>query len=72
MSWILPTISLSLYNTATFALWMRRYMVDELNKDYVRLAFHQRAPPFSAKVMRGSHRPIIRSPSSSPRMPRAA
>lgn len=36
-SWILPTISLSLYNTATFALWMRRYMVDELNKDYVRL-----------------------------------
>ena len=37
-SWILPTISLSLYNTATFALWMRRYMVDELNKDYVRLA----------------------------------
>ena len=24
MSWILPTISLSLYNTATFALWMRR------------------------------------------------
>ena len=38
MSWILPTVSLSLYNTATFALWMRRYMVDESTKDYIRLA----------------------------------
>ena len=52
MSWILPTISLSLYNTATFALWMRRYMVDELNKDYVRLA---RAKGVKNAVIMGSH-----------------
>lgn len=52
MSWILPTISLSLYNTATFALWMRRYMVDELNKDYVRLA---RAKGVKNSVIMASH-----------------
>jgi len=37
-SWILPAISMSLGGTASYAMWMRRYMVDELNKDYVRLA----------------------------------
>ena len=52
MSWILPTVSLSLYNTATFALWMRRYMVDELNKDYVRLA---RAKGVKNSVIMASH-----------------
>lgn len=38
LSWILPILSLSLGSTAGYALWMRRYMVDELNKDYIRLA----------------------------------
>ena len=38
ISWILPTISMSLGGTASYAMWMRRYMVDELNKDYVKLA----------------------------------
>jgi len=37
-SWILPAISMSLGGTASYAMWMRRYMVDEINKDYVRLA----------------------------------
>ena len=37
-SWILPVISMSLGSTAAYAMWMRRYMVDELNKDYVKLA----------------------------------
>ncbi|NLW39839.1 MAG: ABC transporter permease [Tissierellia bacterium] len=37
-SWILPAISMSLGGTASYAMWMRRYMVDELNKDYVKLA----------------------------------
>lgn len=52
MSWILPTVSLSLYNTATLALWMRRYMVDELNKDYVRLA---RAKGVKNSVIMATH-----------------
>lgn len=37
-SWILPVISMSLGSTAAYAMWMRRYMVDELNKDYIKLA----------------------------------
>jgi len=37
-SWVLPAISMSLGSTAAYAMWMRRYMVDELNKDYVKLA----------------------------------
>lgn len=37
-TWILPAVSMSLGSTASYAMWMRRYMVDELNKDYVRLA----------------------------------
>lgn len=38
LSWILPVICLSLVSTAYYAMWIRRYMVDELNKDYIRLA----------------------------------
>jgi len=35
---ILPTVCLALGSIAYYALWTRRYMVDELNKDYLRLA----------------------------------
>ncbi len=38
VTWILPVISLSLGNIAYYAMWLRRYMVDESNKDYVALA----------------------------------
>ncbi|MGI6643669.1 MAG: ABC transporter permease [Bacillota bacterium] len=38
LSWILPAISMSLGGIAGYAMWMRRYMVDELNKDYIKLA----------------------------------
>ena len=37
-SYILPVISLSIGNIAYYAMWLRRYMVDESNKDYIRLA----------------------------------
>ncbi len=37
-SYILPIISLSIGNIAYYAMWLRRYMVDESNKDYIRLA----------------------------------
>lgn len=36
--WILPVISMSLGNIAFYGMWLRRYMVDESNKDYVKLA----------------------------------
>ena len=37
-TWILPVFSMSLGNIAYYAMWLRRYMVDEINKDYVKLA----------------------------------
>lgn len=38
ITWILPVFSMSLGSTASYAMWLRRYMLDEINKDYVRLA----------------------------------
>lgn len=38
ISWILPAVSMSLGGIASYGMWMRRYMVDEINKDYVKLA----------------------------------
>ena len=38
VSWILPVFSMSLGNIAYYAMWLRRYMVDESRKDYVMLA----------------------------------
>lgn len=35
---ILPIVCLALSSIASYALWTRRYMVDELNKDYIKLA----------------------------------
>ena len=38
LSWVLPIISLALPSIASYGLWMRRYMVDQMNQDYVKLA----------------------------------
>ena len=38
VTWILPVFSMSLGNTAYYAMWLRRYMLDEMNRDYVKLA----------------------------------
>ena len=38
LSWILPIISLALSSIAWYALWLRRFMVDEENMDYVKFA----------------------------------
>lgn len=37
-TWILPVISLSLSSIAWYGIWLRRFMVDEENKDYVKFA----------------------------------
>ena len=52
VSYILPTVSMSLGGAAGYAMWMRRYMVDELNKDYIKLA---RAKGMSNKDIMVSH-----------------
>lgn len=52
MSWILPAVSMALGSIASYAMWMRRYMVDEINKDYVKLA---RAKGLSSKKIMTQH-----------------
>lgn len=47
VTWILPLICMSLGGIASNAMWIRRYMVDELNKDYIALA--------RAKGVKNSH-----------------
>ena len=37
-SWILPCISLALPSIGSLMLWTRRYMVDQMNSDYVKFA----------------------------------
>jgi len=36
--WILPVFSMALDNIAGYAMWLRRYMVDQSTRDYVQLA----------------------------------
>lgn len=44
LSWILPIISLALGSVAWYALWLRRFMVDEENMDYVKFAMVKGLP----------------------------
>ena len=37
-SWILPSISLALPSISGLMLWMRRYVIDQMNSDYVKFA----------------------------------
>ena len=37
-SWILPTVSLALPSISSLMLWTRRYVVDQMNSDYVKFA----------------------------------
>lgn len=49
---ILPITCLALASIAHYALWTRRYMVDELNKDYIKLA---RIKGMSSKAIMTRH-----------------
>lgn len=51
VSWILPTVSFALSGIAWYAIWLRRFMVDEENKDYVKFAVSKGLP--WKRVMRG-------------------
>jgi oligopeptide transport system permease protein len=52
VSWLLPALSMSLAGIAGYAMWMRRFMVDELNRDYVKLA---RAKGLSSSAIMVKH-----------------
>ncbi len=49
ISYILPVFSISLISISTYAMWMRRYMIDNINMDYVKLAIAKGAS--SQRVM---------------------
>lgn len=61
-SWILPVFSMSLGNIAYYGMWLRRYMVDESNKDYVRLAQAKGVPEgkiFFGHIFRNAFVPMV-------------
>ncbi len=47
---ILPIVCLAMLSIAWWALWTRRYMIDEINKDYIKLARIKGLP--TKKIMR--------------------
>ena len=51
VTWILPIICLSLPSIASYGMWMRRYMVDQMNQDYVKLAKAKGVP--ERRIMTG-------------------
>ena len=62
VTWILPVFSMSLGSAASYAMWLRRYMVDEMNKDYIRLARAKGVPGRSLMfrhVFRNAFVPMI-------------
>lgn len=52
VTYILPVCSMALGSIAYYAMWLRRYMVDEMSKDYVKLA---RAKGVSSKKITSKH-----------------
>lgn len=38
VSWVLPVVSMSLGGIASYAMWTRRYILDQMTKDYVSFA----------------------------------
>ena len=65
-SYILPIFSLAIGNIAYYAMWLRRYMVDESNKDYIRLARAKGLPAAPSPAAICSETPWCRSSSTSP------
>jgi len=64
LSYILPTLSLSLGGIAGQALWIRRYMVDQMNADYVKFARSKgltQAEVFFRHIVRNALIPIVHS-----------
>ena len=52
LAYILPTISLAIPQTLSLMKWMRRYMIDQMNSDYVKFA---RAEGLSEREIFSSH-----------------
>ncbi|MCE5256935.1 MAG: ABC transporter permease [Spirochaetaceae bacterium] len=63
-SYVLPTLSLALGGIASEALWIRRYMVDQMNADYVKFARSKglsQSEVFFKHIMRNALIPVVHS-----------
>ncbi len=64
LSYILPTLSLSLGGIAGEALWIRRYMVDQMTADYVKFARSKglsQSEVFFRHIVRNALIPVVHS-----------
>ncbi|HEY9054517.1 MAG TPA: ABC transporter permease subunit [Rectinemataceae bacterium] len=64
LSYLLPTLSLSLGGIAGEALWIRRYMVDQMNADYVKFSRSKglsQAEVFFKHILKNALIPIVHS-----------
>ncbi len=62
ITWVLPVLTMSLGNIAYYAMWLRRYMMDEMTKDYIKLARAKGVPMrriTMKHVLRNSFVPMI-------------
>lgn len=63
-TYILPVFSLALGNIAGYGMWVRRYMIDESNKDYVKLAIAKGVDSkslMSKHIFRNAFVPLVQS-----------
>lgn len=63
-TWILPILSLALPSIASYGMWMRRFMVDQMNQDYVKLALAKGVPReriMSRHVFRNAVVPMVQT-----------
>ena len=61
-SWILPIISLAMPSISSLMLWIRRYVVDQMNSDYVKFAKAKglnRKEIFRAHIFKNASIPIV-------------
>ena len=62
ITYVLPVFSLALGNISYYAMWLRRYMIDESNKDYVKLAVAKGMKSrdvMNKKIFRNAFVPLI-------------
>lgn len=60
--YVLPVVSLALPQVANLMKWMRRYMIDQMNSDYVKFARSgglSESEIFSKHIMKNAAIPII-------------
>ena len=64
VTWILPIVCLALPSIASYGMWMRRYMVDQMNQDYVKLAKAKGVPErkiMTSHIFRNAVVPMVQT-----------